>query len=83
MKNKIYLIILLALGFWTISSVYAQKKDKYGYPIYKELSEADLQRMFGGEYPARYFKTTGDPRIIKESIISGNNITTIVFNFLW
>ncbi len=82
MKNKIYLIILLALGLWTVTSVvHAQKKDKYGYPIYKELSEADLQRMFGGNYPPRFFKTTGDPRVIKESIISGNNITTLVFNY--
>ncbi len=81
MKNKIYLLILLALGFFAFSSVHAQKYDKYGYPIWKQMSDADAQRILGDLYAPKYFKTTGDPRIIKESIISGNNITTIVFNY--
>ncbi len=81
MRNKIYLIILLALGLTAFSKINGQEYDKYGYPIWKKLSEADAQRILGNRYAPKYFKTTGDPRIIKESIIHGNNITTILFNY--
>lgn len=74
----LFLIILLAFSFRSIN---AQEKDKYGNPILKSLSEEDAKRIFGDFYAPKLFKVNGNPRHIKESIISGNKITTILFNY--
>ncbi len=81
MRFKTNILLLLLISIFTFSHSFAQKRDKYGNPMLKTLSPADAQRIFGKMYAPKYFKTTGDPRIIKESIISGNAITTIVFNY--
>jgi len=80
--KKIFLIILIIfLGGAYLKGTRAQETDKYGNPLLKKLTDADAQRIFGDMYAPKYFKTTGDPRQIKESIISGNKITTILFNY--
>lgn len=75
---KIKLIFFLSFIFF-LSTMVAQEKDEYGNWKIKEMSEQDMIRIFG-EFPT-FFKTNGDPRLIKQSIISGNNITTVVYNY--
>ena len=81
MKIKMKAFLLIALTLFLSSMVYAQRYDENGYPIYKELSEEDAKRLFGDMYAPKMFKTTGNPRLVKESIINGNKITTILFNY--
>lgn len=81
MKIKLYIILIVALFFSSISLIYAQEYDEYGYPIYKKLTEEDAKRILGKMYSPKVFKTTGSPRHIKESIINGNKITTVLFNY--
>ncbi len=75
---KIKLIFFLSIIFF-LSTLVAQEKDEYGNWKIKEMSEQDMIRIFG-KFPT-FFKTNGDPRLIKQSIISGNNITTVVYNY--
>jgi len=81
MKVKLNFIVLLIAALFAFSSVRAQETDKFGNPLLKQLSEEDAQRIFGDQYAPKYFKTNGDPRQIKESIINGNKITKILFNY--
>ncbi len=78
MKFKFVLFSILILA---TNMLFAQEVDKYGNPMLKQLSDQDAMRIFGKNYAPKLFKTLGDPRIIKESIINGNKITTIVFNY--
>lgn len=82
MKIKFQIAIFVLISV-IISSVntYGQRKDENGYYILKELSEQDAQRVFGDLYAPKVFKANGESRLIKESIISGNKITTIVYNY--
>lgn len=80
MKKGIYLFVLLL--FISSSLSLSQEKDEYGNYNIKKLSQQDMERIFGDIYkPGKIFKTAGDPRAIKEVIISGNKITTVVFNY--
>ena len=81
MKIKMKIFLLLALTLLLSSLVFAQRYDENGYPIYKELSEADAQRILGDMYSPKFFKVNGEKRLIKESIINGNKITTILYNY--
>lgn len=78
MKNKILLSIIL-VGILAINLI-AQKKDQYGNYILKELTEKQALEIFGkpGE---RLAKSLGNPNLIKESIIQGNKVKTVLFNY--
>lgn len=68
---------MLAFNF-----TYSQTKDKYGNINIKGLSEADMERIFGDIFrPGRLGKALGDKTWIREVIISGNKITTILYNY--
>lgn len=48
----------------------------------KRFSYEDMVRVFGENYQSgRVFKTAGDPREIREVIVRGNSITTVLFNY--
>jgi len=81
MKIKSIILFLLTVLMFSGKITFAQEKDQYGYPILKSLSEDDAKRIFGDMYAPKLFKVNGDPRQSKESIISGNKITTILFNY--
>jgi len=78
---KKFLLIVLIMLISASVRLYAQARDEYGNPMLKGLSEEDARRIFGKKFSPKLFKVGGDPRLIKESIISGNKITTIVFNY--
>lgn len=82
MKFKIkYLAITLALLFF-VNLSFAQQKDEYGNYNIKKLSYEDMVRIFGDVYkPGKVFKTAGEPKEIRETIINGNKITVVVFNY--
>ncbi len=81
MKIKMKIFLMLALTLFLSSLSFAQRYDENGFPIYKELSEADAQRILGDMYSPKFFKVNGEKRYNKESIINGNKITTILFNY--
>lgn len=78
MKKKIFTITSLILVL--VLNIYAQKKDQYGNYILKELTEKQALELFGkpGE---RLAKSLGNPKLIKESIIQGNKVKTVLFNY--
>ncbi len=82
---KIKLFILLAVSFVLAGSSYAQiARDKDGNIDLKKLSEADADRLYrnpDSDLMPEFFKTTGNRNLLKESIINGNKITTLVFNY--
>lgn len=82
MKFKIKcLAITLALLFF-VNLSFAQQKDEYGNYDIKKLTYDDMVRIFGDIYkPGKVYKTLGEPREIREVIIKGNKITTVVFNY--
>src|SRR5690606_17545753 len=73
-------IILFLISFLiSTTSVISQQKEVIDP---KGLSQEDMVRIFGDLYkPGKVFKTAGDPREIREVIISGNKITTVIFNY--
>ncbi len=77
LKNLIMFFILIL----SCSLVNAQVLDKDGNIDLKKLSDEDAMRIFGDRYAPKLFKTLGSSRYIKESIINGNKITAIVFNY--
>jgi len=81
MKLKLISFLLLSTIFISAIGVVAQEKDENGFYIYKKLTENDMKRLFGEEWPPRVFKVNGEMRYRKESIISGNKITTILYNY--
>ncbi len=81
MKIKMKIFLLFAFALFVSSESFAQKLDANGFPIYKEMTEADAQRILGDMYSPKFFKTNGEKRYIKESIINGNKITTILYNY--
>lgn len=77
MKNKLILCLLL-LGFVSYAQDNLQNLNKK----VKTFSYEDMLRVFGENYQSgRVYKTAGDPREIREVIIRGNAITTVVFNY--
>lgn len=79
MKN--FLLIILIMLAAVSGRLLPQERDEYGNPILKKLTEEDAKRIFGEKFSPKLFKVAGDSRSIKEVIISGNKITTIVFNY--
>jgi len=80
MKFKSLIIVLLLI--FSMKGMYAQVTyDKNGNPNLKGLSEEDTKRILGDIYAPKFFKTLGETRQIKESIINGNKITSIIFNY--
>ncbi len=80
MRIKFY-VTLITLFLLPLLGSQAQRLDENGFPLLKQLTEDDAKRIFGDMYSPKFFKTLGGSRFIKESIISGNKITTIVFNY--
>lgn len=78
MKLKLSLLILAL--FFTINNLLAQKVDEFGNYIIKELTEEQALRIFGKPGDALR-KSLGNPNLIKESIIQGNKVKTVVFNY--
>lgn len=81
MKIKIKIFLFLAITLFIASKTFAQRVDENGYPIYKEMSEEDAKRVLGDMYSPRFFKVNGETKHIKSSIINGNRITTILYNY--
>lgn len=80
MKLKLISIFLLSILFISATGLIAQEKDENGFYIYKKLTEQDMERLFG-EWPPKLKKLNGESVYIKESIVSGNKITTVLFNY--
>lgn len=79
MRNKLTLSFILVLIFSL--TLIAQKKDEYGNYILKELNEKQALKLFGkpGE---RLAKSLGNPKLIKESIIQGNKVKTVLLTMV-
>ncbi len=80
MKLKLISFVLLSLMFISAIGLVAQEKDENGFYVYKKLTQADWERLFG-EWPPKLKKINGESVYIKESRISGNKITTVLFNY--
>ncbi len=78
MKSNIKVVLVLIFLFSL--NLFAQKRDEYGNFLLKELTEQQALKIFGkpGE---RLAKALGNPKIIKESIIQGNKVKTVLFNY--
>jgi hypothetical protein len=77
-KIFIFALLLTAVSALDIS---AQQKDSLGNYDGKGLSPADYLRIFGPISGKKFNKITGDFREIKDIIISGNKITTKLYNY--
>ncbi len=79
MNKKILLFLFIIL--FAVTSGYSQQ-DSRDTVSYKKLTHEDMVRIFGRIYkPNLTFKVNGDQRAIKDVIISGNKITTILYNY--
>ncbi|MEN8191205.1 MAG: hypothetical protein ABFS12_00210 [Bacteroidota bacterium] len=81
MKLITKLLLLFLVSTLFLTSLEAQEYDENGYPIVKGLSEEDMVRIFGDMFSIRSFKVNGKTRHLKESLINGNKITTILYNY--
>lgn len=81
MKKLKVLIIVLSLVSANIIFAQTEADRKINQQI-KGLQYEDMVRIFGDNYKSnRVFKTAGDSREIREVIINGNKITTVLFNY--
>ncbi len=80
MLNKNYFFFIIIFLLFAVFSNYAQQRDKYGNINIKGLTQADMERLFP-EYNRKFYKTNGETKAIKSVIISGNKITTILYNY--
>jgi hypothetical protein len=79
MKKILILIFSVVIAIWT-NNLFAQQKDKDGNIDMKGLSQSDIIRIFGDIYNNRIlFKGAGEQKE-KNVIVSGNKITTILYN---
>ena len=76
--NVLLFLFIISL-VWT--SLSAQEYDEKGNVNIKGLSEEDMVRIYGDQFSPKFFKVNGEKRAIKESIINGNSITTVLFNY--
>lgn len=81
MKRLTILLMFLIILPTFLTNLFAQEYDEYGNINIKGLSEEDMVRIFGDQFNRKFFKVNGDKKAIKESIINGNNITTVLFNY--
>ncbi|MCU7493882.1 MAG: hypothetical protein HF314_03435 [Ignavibacteria bacterium] len=79
MKKSLILILTYVLAF-TFSS-FAQEKDSLGNYDLKKLTYEDNLRLFGPITGTKINKIAGDKREVKDIIIKGNKITTILYNY--
>ena len=78
--NKKFLLILI-LTLLAFGKSFSQQDYRDTINI-KGLSYEDMVRIFGDIMkPGKVFKVNGDQRAIKQVIISGNKITTVIFNY--
>jgi len=78
--NKKIILFLIAALLLSVAAL-AQEKPTEIWNT-KTLSQADMERIFGDLYrPGRIFKAHGDQTAIKEVIISGNKVKTVVYNY--
>lgn len=79
--QKILVFISMLLLSISLSAQTNVPLDEDGNIDLKRLTEADAQRIFGDMYAPKVLKALGSSADIKESIISGNKIVSIVFNY--
>ncbi|MGE5352390.1 MAG: hypothetical protein ACM3P0_09925 [Acidobacteriota bacterium] len=79
MKKRLILILTYVLAFTCLS--FAQEKDSLGNYNLKKLSHEDYLRIFGPITGNKLNKVTGEKREIKDIVIKGNKITTILYNY--
>lgn len=82
MANKLFHVLILV--FIIAGFSYSQEKNDttFDHVNIKGLSQADMERIFGNFYKSnRTYKVNGDPHAIKSVIVSGNRITTVIFNY--
>lgn len=79
MKIKSLAIILYLMIFSSIAL--AQSKDANGQYDLKKMSHEDYQRIFGSITGTKFNKVTGESREIKDIIIKGNKVKTILYNY--
>lgn len=77
--RSLILFLFLMLSFSVVNAQIAYDKD--GNVDIKKLSEEDMVRIFGDSFTPKVFKTLGSSRYIKQSIINGNKITTVLYNY--
>ncbi|MBZ0200305.1 MAG: hypothetical protein K8H86_10585 [Ignavibacteriaceae bacterium] len=78
--NKKIILFLIAALLLSVAAM-AQEKPTELWNT-KGLSQADMERIFGDLYrPGKVFKVNGDQKAIKEVIINGNKVTTVVYNY--
>lgn len=80
MRLKLLLTSLVLLFLSAGITTMAQPKDEDGNYLIKEMSRQDFIRVFG-EFGPQVMKVKGDSRYIKESIIQGNKIQTVLYNY--
>ncbi|MCF8306421.1 MAG: hypothetical protein K9G57_02675 [Ignavibacteriales bacterium] len=80
MKIYLKIIALLIFGFSGISNAQIYY-DEFGNIDLKRLSEEDAKRIYGDMYAPKMFVINGEQKLIKESIINGNKVTTLIFNY--
>ncbi len=78
LKNLFITLFLILVYSGINAQVYY---DKNGNIDLKRLTDEDAMRIYGDNYAPKLFKSFGVARYIKESIINGNKITAIVFNY--
>lgn len=77
---KLYKLLLLTL--LCTGTAFSQYTDQELNKMVKKLSYDDMVRIFGDNFlPGKVYKTAGDPTQIKQVIIRGNSITTVLYNY--
>lgn len=79
MKKNVIFIFLYILTFTFCS--FAQEKDSLGNYDLKKLSYEDYLRIFGPVTGKKLNKITGETREIKDILIHGNKIQTVLYNY--
>lgn len=80
MRIKQYLTALLSLCLISAAS-FAQEKDSLGNYDYKKMSYEDALRVFGPIKGTRINKLTGEKKEIKDIVVKGNKVTSILYNY--
>ncbi len=79
MKKNFLLILIITL--FSLKAGYSQNDPRDTINI-KGLTHEDMVRIFGRLFePNLTFKVNGDMKAIKDVILNGNKITTIVYNY--
>ncbi|MGE5683246.1 MAG: hypothetical protein ACM34K_20480, partial [Bacillota bacterium] len=79
MKKNIIYVFLYILTFTCLG--YAQEKDSLGNYNLKQLSSEDYLRIFGPITGKKLNKLTGETREIKNILVKGNKVKTILYNY--